>query len=61
MDCLECQAFGIESYEMGLEGSPTQVAGMIATDKKRKAVFIPGSPEEMAENLVKKLHELDAI
>ena len=61
MDCLACEAFGIASYEMGLEGSPTKVSGIFETDKKREVIFLTGRPEEIAGNLIKKLRELEAI
>ena len=61
MACCDCEAFGLTSYEMGLKGSPTQVAEIFETDKKRKVEFLQGNPEEMASHLIKKLRQLEAI
>lgn len=46
---------------IGLNGSPTQVIGSFKLEVKRKREILKGSPEEMAEEAVKKLCESGVI
>jgi electron transfer flavoprotein alpha/beta subunit len=46
---------------MGLEGSPTRVAGLFQSHRKRHVEMIGGDPKEAARMLIHRLRELDAL
>jgi electron transfer flavoprotein beta subunit len=54
-------ALGAPETRVGLKGSPTIVAGMGTTDKRRVVTFIEGTREEKAEALVEKLADAGLI
>jgi len=56
-----CEETGGEKTCLGLEGSPTRVAGLVALQTKRKREILKGSEEEIARMAVKRLHEYGVI
>lgn len=59
--CAACECAGIRTEAMGLEGSPTRVAGIFQSHRKRHVEMFGGDPEEAARNLIRRLRELDAF
>jgi len=59
--CAACECAGVRAEAMGLGGSPTRVAGIFQSHRKRHVEMIGGEPKEAARNLVRKLRELDAL
>ncbi len=59
--CAACENCGLASKEMGLGGSPTRVAGVFQSHRKRHVEMIGGEPKEAARGLVQKLREMDAL
>jgi electron transfer flavoprotein beta subunit len=43
---------------MGLSGSPTEMLGLSAPQKKRRSELLPGDPEQQATELANHLHRL---
>jgi electron transfer flavoprotein beta subunit len=46
---------------IGLQGSPTQMADLLVRHKTRQGLRLQGSPEEMAQRLADKMHQLGVI
>jgi electron transfer flavoprotein beta subunit len=46
---------------IGLQGSPTQMADLLLRPKSRRGVRLEGSPEDMAQLLADKIHQLGLI
>jgi len=61
LGCPACESLGMDSCNMGLAGSPTRVAEVFESPQRRKAEMITGDPAEMAKQLVRRLHQLDAL
>ena len=59
--CAACECAGIRAEAMGLEGSPTRVAGIFQTHRKRHVEMIEGDPKEAARMLIGRLREMDAL
>jgi electron transfer flavoprotein beta subunit len=59
--CAACECAGIRFEAMGLEGSPTRVAGIFQTHRKRHVEMIGGDPQEAARRLIGRLREMDAF
>jgi electron transfer flavoprotein beta subunit len=60
LGCFSCESMGVDSSEMGSQGSPTRFAGITESAQLRKAEMITGEPSEIAATLIKKLHHMDA-
>ncbi|MDR1649279.1 MAG: electron transfer flavoprotein subunit beta/FixA family protein [Synergistaceae bacterium] len=43
---------GLPPGEVGLAGSPTEVIGIFAPEKKKRAEFLSGTPDEIAEKIL---------
>jgi len=61
MDCQTFEATGIAACQMGLAGSPTRVAGVFESSRRRSAEMLTGEPHEVAEKLIRKLRQLDVL
>lgn len=61
LDASACRMFGVGDHELGLEGSPTRVLGVVESTMKRNAFMMTGEPEDVAKQLVVKLRELQVI
>ena len=59
--CAACEDCGLAVGAMGLGGSPTRVAGVFQSHRKRHVEMIGGEPKEAAAKLVQKLREMDAL
>ncbi len=59
--CAVCETCGLAAEAMGLGGSPTRVAGVFQSHRKRHVEMIEGEPKEAARGLVQKLREMDAL
>jgi electron transfer flavoprotein beta subunit len=46
---------------IGLKGSPTQMADLLVQRKTRQGLRLEGSPQEMAQGLAEKIHQLGLI
>lgn len=46
---------------IGLKGSPTQMADLLVRQKTRQGQRLEGTPEEMAQTLAEKIHQLGLI
>jgi electron transfer flavoprotein beta subunit len=51
----------LDESRIGLGGSPTQMADLRLRQKARQGLRLQGSPEEMAQSLVEKIHQLGVI
>jgi electron transfer flavoprotein beta subunit len=51
----------LDESRIGLKGSPTQMAGLLVHQKARQGLRLQGSPEEIAQRLVEKIHQLGVI
>lgn len=54
-DTYDCEALNPEMSRIGLEGSPTKAGAIFSPDTGRKSEELSGSPEEIAEELVKRI------
>lgn len=61
IECQACELTGIAACEMGLTGSPTRVAGIYESLRKRSVEMLSGEPQDVAEKLVRKLRQLDVL
>ncbi|MCU0555672.1 MAG: electron transfer flavoprotein subunit beta/FixA family protein [Syntrophales bacterium] len=59
--CSDCECAGLVAAAMGLGGSPTRVAGIFQSHRKRKVEMIGGDAKEAARALVARLREMDAL
>ena len=59
--CAACECAGLVAEAMGLGGSPTRVAGVFQSHRKRHVEMIGGEPNEVARGLIRKLKEMDAL
>ena len=59
--CAACECAGLVAEAMGLAGSPTRVAGVFQSHRKRHVEMIGGEPKEAARGLIRKLKEIDAL
>jgi len=51
----------LDAGSIGLKGSPTQMADLLVRKKTRQGLRLEGSPEEMAQQLADKIHQLGVI
>lgn len=51
----------LDESQIGLRGSPTQMADLLVRQKTRQGLRLEGSPEEMAQHLAEKIHQLGVI
>jgi electron transfer flavoprotein beta subunit len=51
----------LDEARIGLKGSPTQMADLLVRHKARQGLRLEGSPEEMAQQLADKIHQLGLI
>ncbi len=51
----------LDESRIGLGGSPTQMADLLLHQKARQGLRLQGSPEEIAQRLVEKIHQLGVI
>ena len=51
----------LEEGSIGLKGSPTQMADLLVRQKGRQGLRLEGTPEEMAQQLADKIHQLGLI
>ena len=51
----------VDETLIGLEGSPTQMADLLVQKKKRTGMRITGKPEDIAQKLSDKIHQLGII
>lgn len=61
MGCQSCESAGVALCDMGLPGSPTRVAGVFESSRRRTAEMLTGEPREIAAKLVRRLRQLDAL
>lgn len=61
LGCSACESLGMASCEMGLAGSPTRVAEVFESPRRRRAEMFAGEPQEIARQLLRRLHRLDAL
>jgi len=61
LGCSACESLGMNSCDMGLEGSPTRVAEVFESPQRRRVEMLTGEPQEIAKQLVRRLHQLDAL
>lgn len=59
--CAACECAGLVAEAMGLGGSPTRVAGIFQSHRKRQVEMIGGDAKEAARALVVRLREMDAL
>lgn len=59
--CAACECAGLVAQAMGLKGSPTRVAGVFRSHRKRRVEMIGGDPKEAARALVARLREMGAL
>ena len=53
-DVYDCEALNPDPLRIGLNGSPTKAGAIFTPDTGRKSEELSGSPEEIAEELVKR-------
>ena len=51
----------LDESSIGLKGSPTQMADLLVRQKTRQGLRLEGSPEEISQQLVEKIHQLGVI
>jgi electron transfer flavoprotein beta subunit len=51
----------LDAGSIGLRGSPTQMADFLLRQKARQGLRLEGSPEEIAQQLADKIHQLGVI
>jgi len=51
----------LDTARIGLKGSPTQMADLLVRHKTRQGLRLEGSPEEMAQHLAARIHQLGVI
>ncbi|MEW6387689.1 MAG: electron transfer flavoprotein subunit beta/FixA family protein [Thermodesulfobacteriota bacterium] len=51
----------LDPESIGLKGSPTQMADLLVQPKTRRGRRLEGTPEEMAQQLADKIHQLGVI
>ena len=51
----------LDEMRLGLKGSPTQMADLLVRQKARQGLRLEGSPEEISQRLVEKIHQLGVI
>jgi len=61
LGCPACESLGMNSCDMGLEGSPTRVAEVFESPQRRRVEMIAGEPQAIAKQLVRRLRQLDAL
>lgn len=61
LGCSACESLGMNSCEMGLEGSPTRVAEVYESPQRRRVEMIAGETQEIAKQLIRRLRQLDAL
>jgi electron transfer flavoprotein beta subunit len=61
MGCPACESLGMNSCDMGLEGSPTRVAEVFESPQRRRVEMLTGEPQDVAKQLVRRLRQLDAL
>lgn len=54
-DTYDCEALNPDMSRIGIEGSPTRAGAIFSPNTGRKSVELSGSPEEIAEELVKRI------
>ncbi|MDC7225649.1 MAG: electron transfer flavoprotein subunit beta/FixA family protein [Spirochaetales bacterium] len=54
-DTYDCEALSPDKSRIGIEGSPTKAGAIFTPDTGRKSEELSGSPEEIAEELVKRI------
>ena len=54
-ETYDCEALSPDMALIGAEGSPTKAGAIFTPDTGRKAVELTGSPEEIADELVKRI------
>lgn len=59
--CAACASAGVEACDMGLRGSPTRVAGVFESPRRRSAEMLAGEPKDAAEELIRRLRRLDVL
>lgn len=61
LGCPACESIGMNSCDMGLQGSPTRVAEVFESPHRRRADMITGEPQDIAKQLIRRLRQLDAL
>ena len=59
--CSDCECAGLDAGAMGLGGSPTRVAGIFQSHRKRQVEMIGGDAKEAARTLVARLRQMDVL
>jgi electron transfer flavoprotein alpha/beta subunit len=59
--CAACECAGLVAEAMGLAGSPTRVAGVFQSHRKRHVEMIGGESKDAARELIRRLREMDAL
>lgn len=59
--CSACECAGLDAGAMGLRGSPTRVAGIFQSHRKRQVEMIGGDAKEAARTLVARLRQMDVL
>jgi electron transfer flavoprotein beta subunit len=60
-DTYDCEALKPDMTRIGVEGSPTKAGAIFSPETGRKGVELTGSPEEIADELVRRIKAAGAI
>ena len=55
--CWTAKDLGISTEEVGFLGSPTQTGDVFMPDMRRKAEVLRGEPEEMVQEIIRKIRQ----
>lgn len=61
LGCGACESAGVNECDMGLQGSPTRVAGVFESPRRRFAEMLTGEPQDVAAELIRRLRRLDVL
>jgi electron transfer flavoprotein beta subunit len=52
---------GLDASQVGLSGSPTQMADMLVRERRRRGERIQGDPKDVARQIVDRLYQLGIL
>ena len=61
LEVLSASDLDLDPSKVGQEGSPTRVRNLFMPEIKRRREIIKGEPEEVAEELVNRLHQVGML
>jgi len=61
LEVIDARELELDLDKVGLKGSPTRVRGLFIPEIKRRREILTGEPEEVAEELLNKLHEAGVL